>query len=69
MAATPARALQTERFLKGKVFSEGNCRKATAFLEKDFTPLSDIRGSAAYRMDVAKNMLVFLYESYNGNHD
>ncbi len=69
MAATPARAMQTERFLKGKVFSEGNCRKATAFLEKDFTPLSDIRGSAAYRMDVAKNMLVFLYESYNGNHD
>jgi len=69
MAAVPARALNAERFLKGKVFSLNNCRKASALLEKDFTPVSDVRGSAAYRMDVAKNMLLLLYESYTGNHD
>ncbi len=69
MAAVPARALHTERFLKGKVFSRANCQKASAWLEKDFSPISDVRGSAAYRMDVAKNMLILLYESYNGEHD
>ncbi len=69
MAAVPARALHTERFLKGKVFSRANCQKASACLEKDFSPISDVRGSAAYRMDVAKNMLILLYESYNGEHD
>lgn len=69
MAAIPSRAVQTERFLKGKVFSLNNCRKAAACLERDFSPISDIRGSAAYRMDVAKNMLLLLYESYSGNHD
>ena len=36
------RALQTERFLKGKVFSRATAVRQ-AFLEKDFTPLSDIR--------------------------
>ena len=69
MAAVPARALNAERFLKGKGFSLNNCRKAAALLEKDFTPLSDVRGSASYRMNVAKNMLLLLYESYQGNHD
>ncbi|HOO42619.1 MAG TPA: FAD binding domain-containing protein [Bacteroidales bacterium] len=69
MAAVPARAINAERFLKGKVFSLSNCKKASALLEKDFTPLSDVRGSASYRMDVAKNMLLLLYESYQGNHD
>ena len=69
MAAVPARALNAERYLKGKVFSLNNCRKASALLEKDFFPLSDIRGSATYRMDVAKNMLLLLFESYKGNHD
>ncbi len=69
MAAVPTRSMNAERFLKGKIFSLNNCRKASALLEKDFTPLSDVRGSATYRMDVAKNMLLLLYESYTGNHD
>jgi xanthine dehydrogenase small subunit len=68
MAAVPARALNAERFLKGKVFSRKNCLKACSVLDNDFTPLSDVRGSAAYRMDVAKNMLLLLYETYTGNH-
>ncbi|MBP7708940.1 MAG: FAD binding domain-containing protein [Bacteroidales bacterium] len=69
MAPVPARAMHTERFLKGKVFSRANCRKASAFIEKDFTPISDIRGSAAYRIDVARNMLLMLYESITGKDD
>ena len=41
----------------GKPFREAGIRAAMTALEKDFTPLSDMRGSARYRMDAAKNLL------------
>ena len=49
VAATPARALKTEAFLIGKRLEHRVMRDAGAILESEFTPLSDHRGSAAYR--------------------
>lgn len=57
MAATPARALHTERVLRGRVFDEQSVEAAKAALTKDFTPLDDVRASAAYRLAVAGNLL------------
>ncbi len=49
VAATPARAFKTEAFLIGKRLEQRVMRDAGAILESEFTPLSDHRGSAAYR--------------------
>ena len=49
VAATPARAFKTEAFLLGKPLERRVMREAGAILESEFTPLSDHRGSAAYR--------------------
>jgi xanthine dehydrogenase small subunit len=57
MAETPKRAAAAEAALVGKPFREAGIRAAMTALEKDFTPLSDMRGSARYRMDAAKNLL------------
>ena len=35
----------------------GACRDRMAALASDFTPLSDLRASAAYRLQVAQNLL------------
>ena len=52
MAATPKRALHAEKALMAQGLDA-----ALAALEKDFTPLSDMRASAAYRMETAKALL------------
>ncbi len=57
MAATPKRAKLTEAALIGKVWSEENVEQAIASFAKDFTPLTDMRASAAYRMMVTENLL------------
>ncbi len=67
MAATPARAHGTEAALAGKPWTEASVRAATEALEHDFQPISDARGSAWYRMAVAKNLLVgFYFETGEG---
>lgn len=57
MAATPRRATRTEAFLTGRPWSEATVRAAMALLADDFTPLSDMRASSAYRMKTAQNLL------------
>ena len=69
MAAVTAHALQTEQFLKGKVFSLSNCKKAANCIAADFEPLSDLRGSKQFRMDTAKNMLISLYQKYSEQNE
>jgi xanthine dehydrogenase small subunit len=64
MAATPRRALKTEQALTGQRWSEESLEAALRRLPEDFTPLSDMRASAAYRSTVAANLLRrFWYES------
>jgi xanthine dehydrogenase iron-sulfur cluster and FAD-binding subunit A len=57
MAATPKRAAQAEAALVGRAWSEATVEAAAEALARDFTPLSDHRGSKAYRVLVAANLL------------
>jgi xanthine dehydrogenase small subunit len=57
MAATPLRAKKTESYLIGRSWNEAEVNNAAAFLEQDFQPINDHRGSAWYRAAVAKNLL------------
>ena len=56
MAGTPKRALSFEAALIGQPFTEAAITAALPALEQDFTPLSDLRASAAYRMNAAQAM-------------
>ena len=58
MAGTPKRASRAEAALLGQPWSESTVATAMAALAQDFTPLSDMRASAAYRMEAAQNMLL-----------
>ena len=62
MAGTPKRAKACEGALMGQPWSETTIEAAMAALDTDFTPMSDMRASAAYRSLAARNMLrkVFL---------
>ena len=66
MAAVPARALETERALVGRTWSENTMRDAGRAMERDFSPIDDQRASAAYRLRVAANLLVRLYRDVAG---
>lgn len=66
MAATPRRAIQAEAALEGKLLCEAVVHSAMAALEADFTPISDMRASARYRLLVAKNFLWRLWLASNG---
>jgi xanthine dehydrogenase small subunit len=57
MAATPARARATEQTLLGQMWSEASVQAAMEVLDTEFSPLSDMRASAAYRRIVARNLL------------
>ncbi|MEO8531693.1 MAG: FAD binding domain-containing protein, partial [Deltaproteobacteria bacterium] len=57
MAGTPKRALQAEKALIGKLWSQDVVQAAMQALTSDYQPLSDMRASAAYRMKAAQNLL------------
>ncbi len=61
MAGTPKRACSVEKVLTGAVWDEGTIEKASAAFSDDFTPLTDWRASADYRLLVAKNLLRRFY--------
>ncbi|MDG2404987.1 MAG: xanthine dehydrogenase small subunit [Paracoccaceae bacterium] len=61
MAGVPKRATTAEKILIGKHFTEDNLRAAAQTLPQDFTPLSDSRASADYRMRVAQNLFHRFY--------
>lgn len=61
MAAIPKRALQTEQLLLGKSWNESNIEIAGRELRAEFTPLSDMRASAAYRSRASANLLTRFY--------
>ena len=67
MAAVPRRARQAEAAMLGRAWNEAAIEAAVAALEGDFTPLSDLRASAAYRQLVAGNLLrKFFAETQGG---
>lgn len=58
MAGTPKRALAVEADLLGQPWTEGTVRAAMPAFAEDFSPLSDMRASAAYRLATAQNLLL-----------
>jgi xanthine dehydrogenase small subunit len=57
LAATVQRAARAEAALQGQPWTEASLRAAQDALAADFTPLSDMRASAAYRLQAAQNLL------------
>jgi len=58
MAATPKRASEAEAALRGASLDRPHAWEAAiAALARDFQPISDMRATAAYRMDVAQGLL------------
>ena len=57
MAATPKRAANAEAALVGQPWTAASVEAAMAALERDFSPLTDMRASAGYRLKVARNLL------------
>ena len=61
MAAIPKRAAQAEAILSGNIWDEATVQEAMKALAKDFSPLTDMRASAAYRQQAAANLLYRFY--------
>ncbi|THD37284.1 MAG: xanthine dehydrogenase small subunit [Sphingomonas sp.] len=57
MAGIPARAPGCEAVLTGAMWNEETVENAAVALTRDYTPLSDLRGSAAYRIEAAANLI------------
>ena len=57
MAAVVKRASAAEAAMLGQPWNEATLQAAMASLTTDFQPLSDMRASAAYRMQVSQNLL------------
>ena len=66
MSGTPARATYAEAALSGQPVTLDTIHAAMAAMTQDFTPLSDARASADYRMQTAQNMLLRAFHSIIG---
>ena len=62
VAATPALAPKTAAFLTGKTWSCETLQAAAGIAQSEFSPLSDVRGSAAYRHQIIAGMVRHFYE-------
>jgi xanthine dehydrogenase small subunit len=58
MADRTKRAVKTEQYLIGKPWSRDRVEAAGEYLNQDFSPITDVRGSAEFRMLAAKNLLL-----------
>lgn len=66
MAGIPKRATQVEAALVGEPWTAATIATARAAFARDFTPLSDMRASADYRLEAASNMLTRYFHDLNG---
>jgi len=57
VAATPARARQAEAALTGQPWSAATVQRAAEALQAEFSPISDMRASGAYRRTVLASLL------------
>jgi xanthine dehydrogenase small subunit len=57
MAGIPARAPACEAALTGRPWSEASIESAAEALAQDYQPLTDLRGSAGYRLAAAANLV------------
>ena len=61
LAGTVRRAAVAEAALLGQPWTAASVARAQEALGQDFTPLSDMRASAAYRLQVARNLVERLW--------
>jgi xanthine dehydrogenase small subunit len=66
MAGTPKRATHVEAALIGQAWNEATIRAAQDAFARDFTPLSDMRASASYRLRAAQAMLMRYFHDSSG---
>ncbi len=66
MAATPQRARAAEAALVGAEWTLASVYAAMAALDRDFAPLTDMRASSGYRMQVARNLIEKAYIEITG---
>ena len=61
MAAIVKRAAHAEAAISGQPWSEHTVRQAQQALVQDFTPMTDMRATDAYRLQVAQNLIERLW--------
>ena len=66
MAATPKRATGCEAALTNQPFTLATIQTAMDALRADYAPLTDVRGSASYRLEAAANLLLRLWYKSQG---
>ena len=66
MAGVPKRAAAVEAALLGQPWSEATIAAAQGAFAQDFTPLSDMRASAGYRLRAAEGMLMRYFRESRG---
>jgi xanthine dehydrogenase small subunit len=70
MAGTPKRAAAVEAALTGRPWTLATVTAALPAFERDYSPLTDMRGSAGYRMQVARNLLLkYFHETQRPLHE
>jgi xanthine dehydrogenase small subunit len=67
LAGTPKRASNLEAALLGQPWSAAIVMAASSELSRDFSPLSDMRASAEYRLESGRNMLLRYFDDLNGD--
>ncbi len=66
MAGTPHRAAAVEAALIGQHWTAQTINSAAPRFAEDYTPMSDMRASAAYRLEVAQNLLQRYFAEMTG---
>ncbi len=61
MAAIPKRAEACEKTLRGKPWNAALVDAAMNALDRDFSPLTDMRSTAEYRQRICRNLLQRFY--------
>ena len=68
MAEIPKRAMATEAYLQGRNITDVTSEGLTQALASDFTPLSDMRASAEYRLAASANMVMRALQQDDEGH-
>ena len=67
MDSIPKLALKTQKYLIGKELNLENIEISKKIIEKEFTPLTDMRASSTYRRLVSKNLMERFFLEINEN--
>ena len=66
LAGTPHRASTVEQALIGRRWTDETIARAATQFGADYTPMTDMRASAAYRLEVAENLLRRYFADLSG---